>query len=227
MPLLLILVAHLFLSSISVSEQKPTHNEPMPVPRLQEMCRSKLIVRAEYKGYQKQGNQISYFEPPLAIYRVDKVLHGKYDKPEISIRYDFHDGSACMEEEGWTFRENLMPKKGSLWLLFIEENGTPLTTYRGDFGRTPAQGTTGIELCKNFPQGTDSIKTDPPSTNVKTQEEPDPVVESLFGCNKDSDCIAVGNSCGLNSIFKSQSPSKPGVRCVCEKSDTGSACRKQ
>jgi hypothetical protein len=132
-----------------------------------------------------------------------------------------------MEPDDWSFTEKLMPKKGSLWLLFIGENGSPHTTYRGDFGRTPAQAHTGIEVCQNIPEVTQSIAIEPISTDTKAKNASDPTLGSLFDCNNDSDCIAVGNSCGLKSLFKNQTPSKQAFRCVCEKSDLGSACRKQ
>jgi hypothetical protein len=137
----------------------------MPAPTSQEMCRAKLIVRAEYKGFRKKGAKISYFDPPLANYRVDKVLQGKYDNPEISIRYDFHDGSACLEEKGWAFSDSLMPNKGSLWVLFIEENRTLFTTYRGEFGRIRAQADTGLEVCKKIPQVNNPTKVEPVSND--------------------------------------------------------------
>lgn len=59
--------------------------------------------------------------------------------PSVRILYAFHDRSACIEPEDWTFDENSMPAKGSRWILFLEtEMGGAWQTYRGDYGRREA-----------------------------------------------------------------------------------------
>jgi len=109
--------------------------KPMLSPTKEEAYQSQLIVIAEYIGY-ISDNQISYFHGPIAQYRIIQVLKGVSRSMDLSVRYDFHDGSACVEEEGWKFSEELMPDIGSKWILFLGEDASNYwTTYRGDFGR--------------------------------------------------------------------------------------------
>lgn len=113
--------------------------KPMPAPTKEEAYKSQVIVIAEYLGYKSHG-KIDYFRGPIAQYKTIRVLKG--DAPaSLNVRHDFSDGSACIAEVGWKFTDNLMPKKGSKWILFLKNDNfaKEWTTYRGDFGRWKAK----------------------------------------------------------------------------------------
>lgn len=122
----------------------PGFAKPMRAPSLEEAIdQSPVIVVAEYRGYQEDG-EVSYFYGPFAAYRIRKVLKGAYPDEQVQIQYHFHDGSACLAEEGWTFAPALMPEPGSRWILFLRHQAArkdPHTekitnaTYRGSYGR--------------------------------------------------------------------------------------------
>ncbi len=118
------------------------HAKPMMAPTDQEgFDRSAHIVVAEYQGYSKGAEKVTYFDGVLADYKVVEVLKGGELSPSIKILYAFHDRSACIEPEDWTFDEKSMPAKGSRWILFLEtEMGGVWQTYRGDYGRREATG---------------------------------------------------------------------------------------
>lgn len=122
-------LAVLLLSAVAA------HAKPMPAPSLEEAQRSSRAVVAEYVDYTADGN-IGYFSGPVARYR---IVRGNYTTPGqiVRIRYQFQDGSACLEPQGWVFSESMMPKKGSLWTLYLQGEGPILDTYRGSFGRQP------------------------------------------------------------------------------------------
>lgn len=46
-------------------------------------------------------------------------------------------------------------------------------------------------------------------------------------CTKDSDCVPVGNSCGLKSFFGTSANSKKTFGCVCGETQFGKACTKK
>lgn len=116
--------------------------KPMMAPTDHEgFDKSAHIVVAEYQGYKKGAEKVTYFDGVLADYKVVEVLKGGELSPSIKILYAFHDRSACIEPEGWTFDERSMPAKGSRWVLFLEtEMGGVWQTYRGDYGRREATG---------------------------------------------------------------------------------------
>lgn len=113
--------------------------KPMPAPTKGEAFKSSLIVIVEYTGYKSEG-KIDYFGGPIAQYKLVRVLKGINAPKVFDVRYDFTDGSACIAEVGWKFTENLMPQKGSKWILFLNKDTQTkhLTTYRGPFGRWEA-----------------------------------------------------------------------------------------
>lgn len=94
--------------------------KPMDNPTIEEVIQSNWIVIAEYIDYSKQG-KIGYFNEPIANYKVIQVLRGKLLDETIQIYYEFQDGSACVLLKGWRFSDNLMPKKGSQWILFLKD----------------------------------------------------------------------------------------------------------
>ncbi|MBF0484899.1 MAG: hypothetical protein HQL16_00130 [Candidatus Omnitrophica bacterium] len=113
--------------------------EPMFAPTKEQAFKSQLIAIVEYSGYQLLG-KIDYFSGPVARYKIIRILKGANVSKALDVRYDFTDGSACLPEVGWKFSEDLMPKKGSRWILFLNED-SPMkywATYRGPFGRWSA-----------------------------------------------------------------------------------------
>jgi len=122
--------------------------EPLPAPSFGkpkgdpsvELCASPVIVVGEYLSYQplSLGSEIGYFSPPLALFKRIETWRGEEAGAEIRVRFDFHDGSPCLEPEGWRFKESLMPKLGTRWILFLskDKSGTGYyETFRGDLGR--------------------------------------------------------------------------------------------
>ena len=116
-------------------------SKPMMAPSPAEAAKlASVIVVAEYQDYREDG-KTSYFHPPIARYKVKKVLKGQLPEREVSVFYSFHDGSACLEEEGWRFSPARMPRKSSEWILYLlpgTAKQKAFQTYRGDYGRRPA-----------------------------------------------------------------------------------------
>lgn len=108
--------------------------KPSLSPTLEEgVAESSLIVVGRYKSHRQQ--HIDYLGGATATYQIVEVLKGKAPSTGlVALTYAFHDGSACVEPEGWTFSEKLMPQVGSTWILLLQPPGT----YRGSFGRIPA-----------------------------------------------------------------------------------------
>lgn len=120
------------------------YSKPMSAPTIEEAIESsEYILVAEYSEYSKRWqHKISYFYGPRATYRVNQILKGNSTLPKaIQVRYDFQDGSPCIESEKWRFDEKVMPQKGSRWILFLKSKGNEediWETYRGDYGRWEA-----------------------------------------------------------------------------------------
>lgn len=108
--------------------------KPSPSPSLEEgIAQSPIVLVAKYRGYRK--HKIDYFSGATASYEITSVLKGSAPSSGlVALNYAFHDGSACIEPEGWTFSESLMPEVGSSWILLLQTPGT----YRGSAGRLPA-----------------------------------------------------------------------------------------
>lgn len=132
--------AGLILLAILIFSSSNIYSKPMMAPTDREgFDKSAHIVVAEYQGYSKGAEKVTYFDGVLADYKVVEVLKGGEMSPSVRILYAFHDRSACIEPEDWTFDENSMPAKGSRWILFLEtEMGGAWQTYRGDYGRREA-----------------------------------------------------------------------------------------
>jgi len=111
----------------------------MLVPTKKEAYKSEFIVIGKYVGYQEK-EEINYFQGPVAKFKTIRILKGSSLPKTLNIRYDFHDGSACIDLEGWKFSKSIMPKSGSLWILFMNKSkeNNAFVTYRGDFGRWEA-----------------------------------------------------------------------------------------
>lgn len=100
---------------------------------------SEFIAICSFENYEK-SDSITFFHPPRAHFHIDKILKGPGLNKEMPVRFEFHDKTATEKPEGWNFSENLMPKKGSKWLIFsdgIPTNGT-FETFRGNYGRMEA-----------------------------------------------------------------------------------------
>jgi len=101
---------------------------------------SEFIGILVYEGYDK-SDAITFFHPPIAHYHIETILRGPKLNREFPVRYEFHDKTAKEKPKDWKFSEDLMPKKGSKWLLFapaaIPTNGA-FETFRGSFGRMEA-----------------------------------------------------------------------------------------
>jgi len=112
--------------------------KPMEPASLQQgKAQSQAIVLAEYLGY-TAPRPVEYFQPPLARYRVIKVLKGQVN-PEVQVAYAFHDGSACLAPTDFRFTAGMLPARGSRWVLLLQSATDGVwSTYRGDFGRRKA-----------------------------------------------------------------------------------------
>lgn len=123
---------------ISMFISSSLYSKPMPSPAPQKAIKSKWIVIAEYTGYKKDNSgEISYFQGPIANYKILKSLKGNIIEKNVNIRYDFQDGSACMALKGWEFTKGKMPSVKSKWILFLKNMNDKqiYSTYRGDYGR--------------------------------------------------------------------------------------------
>jgi hypothetical protein len=125
---------------------QPALSKPMEAPTLEEAARSNVVVIAQYVDYKPFLEPVTYFDGVMGHYVVEKVLKGKRPRDKhINVAYAFHDGSACLADKNWKFSDAVMPKKESSWILFLQEPNwksstteNAYSTYRGDFGRMPA-----------------------------------------------------------------------------------------
>lgn len=101
---------------------------------------SEFIGICSYQGYDS-ADGITFYHPPIAHFRIEKILKGPKLNRAMPIRFEFHDKSDGEPEKGWKFSADKMPKPGSKWLLFTEmaipTNGA-FETYRGSYGRQEA-----------------------------------------------------------------------------------------
>lgn len=120
---------------------RPCLAEPMPPFNWADLCNSQSVVEARYVTFRKPGlfKPITYFDPPVAKYKVLRTIHGQKTPPEIEVAYDVQDGSACLEPPDWKCTDDIMPRTNSEWVLFLSSEVKGIyRTYRGDFGRIPA-----------------------------------------------------------------------------------------
>lgn len=114
--------------------------KPMPAPTLSQAVRYPHVVVCEYAGAEA-NEKSTYMGGVTAKYKPVTILAGGDLPTTFSVNYQFHDGSGCIVPPNWTFREKVMPKKGSKWTLFLKPGakiGSSFQTYRGSFGRMPA-----------------------------------------------------------------------------------------
>ncbi len=102
--------------------------------------KSESILLAQYEGYDK-SDDIRYNHPPKAYYHIKKVLKGPPLNASLPIRYDFHLPKDTQAPPNWKFSSDIMPKPGSLWIIFIENALTKhgmYETFEGSYGRQEA-----------------------------------------------------------------------------------------
>lgn len=102
--------------------------------------KSESILVAKFKKYDKRAS-VSFYQPPKAIYRIEKIIKGPPLNKTLPIRFEFHSKTDKGKPEGWKFDpKTMMPKAGSKWIIFIE-NSVPVDrmfeTYHGCYGRIP------------------------------------------------------------------------------------------
>lgn len=99
------------------------------------------IEVAEYQGYEK-SKDITFFHPPLAHFRIEKILKGPPLNKDMPVRYEFSDRTKNTSmPAGWKFGDDKMPKPGSKWIIFLEwcsPRDNMYDTYQGAFGRWEA-----------------------------------------------------------------------------------------
>jgi len=111
----------------------------LPPPTLEGALNSPCIVIATYQGYTRNGDKKDYYVKTIANYNIENILKGDFPYRSIDVNYSFDNHSMCIAPEDWQFNENLMPKSGSKWILFLEGSPDNLRTHRGDFGRMGQQ----------------------------------------------------------------------------------------
>ncbi len=100
--------------------------------------KSESIVVAEFKGYEADAH-VGFFDPPTALYKIETYLKGPPLNKSLPLRYEFHRNlSADVKPQNWKWSPELMPVKGSKWIIFIQ-NAVPVAgrfeTFHGAFGR--------------------------------------------------------------------------------------------
>jgi|AGTN01.1.fsa_nt_gi hypothetical protein len=120
----------------------PTPEDPRKALTLENaFMRSEAILVCTFKSYEKGDGAITFFNPPKAIFKIDEELKTSARwNPIIPVRFEFHEDLKEDKPEGWNFSPDMMPKKGSKWIIFIP-NSVPVDgaykTYQGKFGMIP------------------------------------------------------------------------------------------
>ena len=112
----------------------------MLAPTKDDAYNSPHIVLAEYLDYLPNKEGTAYFAPPIARYKIIRILKGEQVPQTLKLRYDFSDGTACIAPKKWEFNDKFMPEPKSKWLLFLQgKNKSQIfSSYRGPFGRMKA-----------------------------------------------------------------------------------------
>lgn len=101
--------------------------------------KSECVLVATFDHMVKSDEMITFYNPPEAIYKIERILKGPPLNRTLPLRYEFHDKTNDPKPKGWKFNEQkMMPKKGSKWIIFIQ-NAVPVDrkfeTYHGCWGR--------------------------------------------------------------------------------------------
>lgn len=143
----------------------PLVAKPMPVVSKDDFLKAPCIVLAAYAGHERPGfnDGETYMNGIRARYKLIRFLKAplvsagdasKYKPVKegqlFTVRYSFHDGSACMPDRQWNFSEKCFPAKASPWILFFDKApivGVESFTIRGSSGRWQgdANTLTGVE----------------------------------------------------------------------------------
>lgn len=98
--------------------------------------KSEGVYVAEYKDYEHEG-PISFFKPPQANFKIVEYLKGPPLSRTLPIKFEFHEKLGEERPKDWKFSDELMPKKGVKYLIFIP-NCVPIDgkfeTFHGSFG---------------------------------------------------------------------------------------------
>jgi hypothetical protein len=105
---------------------------------IRDACRqSSSIVLAEYYGFDKRPN-VGFWDPPIAHFRIIQSLHGPVLPNDLKVAYEFYDFGTRKEPQDWKYSDELLPEKGSKFILcimsFSLEPGV-FKTYNGAYGR--------------------------------------------------------------------------------------------
>lgn len=84
------------------------------------LYKSKFICIGKYTGYKPdETGKISYDHPPIVTYSYVTTLKGPIvGAGFFPLIYEFHNKENKKEPKDWSFNENMMPEKGSWWLIF-------------------------------------------------------------------------------------------------------------
>lgn len=103
---------------------------------LNAFMKSEGVYVAEYKGYEHEG-PISFFKPPQANFKIEEYLKGPPLSRTLPVKFEFHEKLGEERPKDWKFTEELMPKKGHKYLIFIP-NCVPIDgkfeTFHGSYG---------------------------------------------------------------------------------------------
>lgn len=127
---------------IKAAPYVPTPEDPRKALTLENaFLLSEAILVCTFKSYEKGDGAITFFNPPKAIFHIDEELKTSARwNPTIPIRFEFHEDLKEDKPAGWKFSPDMMPKKGSKWIIFIP-NSVPVDgafkTYHGKFGIIP------------------------------------------------------------------------------------------
>lgn len=94
---------------------------------------------AEYLGYEK-ADDIRWNQPPIANYKIVKILKGPPLNHRLPVKYEFHTHAIVASPKNWKFSDKELPEKGSRWILFVEHavpENNKFELYEGNYGRQP------------------------------------------------------------------------------------------
>ncbi len=143
----------LALGFLGLAVALPTASKPMEEPTVADGLRADAIVVARFVAV-GDASQAQYFGGVPTRYALVDVLQGDAPPRDFDLSYAFHDGSACLEPNGWRFDPALLPAPESEWLLFLVRPSRPgesFGTVRGDWGRWESTPTELVRLLAAVP----------------------------------------------------------------------------